>query len=413
MPLTPPTESTTVRQGLDRLLGGRDSTEFLATELGEHMLHQKGEPDRWADLFSWTDLNALLNQDIISVPEVRLMKRSTAVNKSHYTYQRDERVLPDAALCQRQMAEGATLIVQGVDRANPRLAAFANSLKQEFNAEVFVDAVITCASVPGLNLHWDAYECFNIQIAGEKEWQVTPPARPYPSRSTKAFRQRTEPVETEAPAGPPAWTGIVAPGDLIYLPRGWWHGVTPHVVPSLHLSIAVDLPTLGDLLDWHVETMKQLDFIRRPIPCWGTEETRQSFAKQAASELAPLTPSSNTIDMYLAHLRTTARPKADFSLPSAASPTGPSLRASTLVRLRTDWLPFDVAGGRIRIEWRGLPLEFTDQVVPIVDALNREKACRFEQLARLSNPMIVSAFLLSLAGAGVISIANDDQARGR
>jgi ribosomal protein L16 Arg81 hydroxylase len=43
---------------------------------------------------------------------------------------------------------------------------------------------------------------------------------------------------------------VLTAGDMLYLPRGWWHEVTPLEEGSLHLSIGSYAPSLCDYIIW-------------------------------------------------------------------------------------------------------------------------------------------------------------------
>lgn len=405
MPWLPPSDATLHRDGLARLLGTHDVHAFLRNDLGEQMLFQTGSADRWADLFSWGDLNALLNKEVLPYPTVRLIKGGKPIDLKTYTHTVDGRHWPDSVLCQRRMAEGATLIVQRAERLSPRLDAFINSLKRELNARITSDVVVTCAKVAGLNMHWDAYECFNLQLDGEKAWQVKKPIRPYPLRTTKGF-PRPDVAEEKIPEGEPAWSGVMTPGSMIYLPRGWWHGVTPTVVPSMHLSIAVDMPTIADFLAWSLPRIMERDLVRKPIPCWDTESVWREFSDEVlASALPDL--SSARVQEYLAHLNTLAPEKAEFSLPNAAAPEASAFKPTTGVRLRPTWLPYVVDNGSLRCEWRGMPFEFSSRVLPAVEKLNSARSCTFEQLCVGADRLLVTALVMTLSAAGVVAVVNE------
>ena len=38
----------------------------------------------------------------------------------------------------------------------------------------------------------------------------------------------------------PLWEGMLEDGDLLYIPRGWWHVATPLDEPTLHLTVGVN-----------------------------------------------------------------------------------------------------------------------------------------------------------------------------
>jgi ribosomal protein L16 Arg81 hydroxylase len=213
--------------GLRRLLSPRDPEEFIRTYFGEQVLHVGGDTDRFADLFSWRDLNALLSRDAPLHQRVRLVKDSQDVPPACYTRTVVGRHYVDGVECQQQMSLGATLIVQMVDRTSEQLQQLVDALQRELEASVHIDAVATTAPVPGLHMHWDQFECINVQIAGSKRWRVVKPHRLYPMRASHHFPKRRDVMEANKPSGEPTWEGELTQGDVLYVPRGWWHAVTP------------------------------------------------------------------------------------------------------------------------------------------------------------------------------------------
>jgi ribosomal protein L16 Arg81 hydroxylase len=75
--------------------------------------------------------------------------------------------------------------------------------------------------------------------------------------------------DIEPPAQPtrgPAWEGIVADGDILYIPRGWWHEAFPLNEPSLHLTISLTPPTAMDYLAWAVSGLRRQEDMRASLP---------------------------------------------------------------------------------------------------------------------------------------------------
>jgi hypothetical protein len=405
---TPAKAPRTGREGLRHLLGTFDVDMFLNEYLGENMLHLTEDRGRWGELFSWDDLNRLLNRDAAAPPPyLRLVRRGQVVKSSSYSHERGGLTTIDPARCQRLMAEGATLIVQLPEGLSPALDTLMASLKRDLNAPAYADIVVTSASVPGLKMHWDPYECFNIQLAGCKEWQVVRPGRPYPLRETKYFPARSDLVEPRAPTGPPTWTGLMHPGDLIYLPRGWWHGVTPQTVPSMHLSIAVDIPTISDFIGWCAQSLKAKEAARRPLPCWNAD--RMSAMADRARELAAATIDAGTLEAFLADATDQRRPTAPFALPSAglAKASAVSLTGTTRVQLRQPPLQYRIQDGLLRVEVGADTLEFTERVTPAVRRLNDRESCTLVELMEACDPLLVKAFVLSLIAGGLANIVEE------
>jgi Cupin superfamily protein len=60
-------------------------------------------------------------------------------------------------------------------------------------------------------IHADAYDTLNVQIRGCKEWTLMPPLSP-PNRPE---------------SGREEWWCTMQPGDILYIPKLWWHAARP------------------------------------------------------------------------------------------------------------------------------------------------------------------------------------------
>jgi hypothetical protein len=94
-------------------------------------------------------------------------------------------------------------------------------------------------------LHFDTVENFNIQIEGEKNFWLYPPRirGMYPHRlnSQASYVSPVDPRKLDRQAYPnfPESEGIEAvlrPGDLLYLPYGWWHQVDTYGERNLNVN---------------------------------------------------------------------------------------------------------------------------------------------------------------------------------
>jgi hypothetical protein len=391
---------------LQRLLGAYDAGDFLRQQFGEDMLHIAAAPDRWNDLFSWTEVNRVLNDGLVAHPRIRLVKGGVELDAALYTYERAGRRWPDSARCQDQMGNGATLILETIDGVTPALDTFVRGLERDLQASIHVDVVATCVPMPGLNVHWDTAECFNLQLAGEKQWQVVRPDRPYPLKATKPFPHREDIVEPRAPASDPTWTGVVTAGDLIYLPRGWWHVVTPVVTPSLHLSVAVDLPTLSDFVRWFARSSAHHDAARRSLRTWESAAARETRLREDLATLAAsLQP--ELVEAYLEELRSSAVGRVDFALPHAAQGDGMSLTPDAVVRRRsTTPMSWAIQEGKMTIEEGGRTYRADARLEPVVRKLATTAPISVQALTADVPPIVVKAFLLAMLKAGMLTLTD-------
>jgi ribosomal protein L16 Arg81 hydroxylase len=92
--------------------------------------------------------------------------------------------------------------------------------------------------------HWDTHDVFVIQLLGKKRWQVFAPTFPNPlSFQTSGGHEQSCPMQ-------PILDCELSPGDVLYLPRGWWHQAIPGAGGSFHLSVGTYAPTAMEFLQW-------------------------------------------------------------------------------------------------------------------------------------------------------------------
>src|SRR5438874_9679074 len=79
------------------------------------------------------------------------------------------------------------------------------------------------------------------------------------------------------PPQAPLWEAMLEDGDLLYMPRGWWHVAAPVDEPTLHLTLGVQNPTGADLLEWFAERLRMHEEVRRDLPCFEDEASRTAY----------------------------------------------------------------------------------------------------------------------------------------
>jgi ribosomal protein L16 Arg81 hydroxylase len=129
-------------------------------------------------------------------------------------------------------------------------------------------------------VHRDDQDGLIVQIAGSKSWEVRRPV----SRGLDPF--------DDPPPGL-HWKGVLSAGDMLYLPRGWWHEaqMVGGSGPSLQVSIRIDTPTGLDLLDWLFHDLNHLEVVRADLPRLGTaDEQARRRDELRDAVLARITP---------------------------------------------------------------------------------------------------------------------------
>ncbi|MFC7466693.1 cupin domain-containing protein [Actinomadura keratinilytica] len=144
--------------------------------------------------------------------------------------------LDDTALW-RQFADGATLVLQALHRTWEPVAQFCAGLSTELGHPVQANAYVTPPQNRGFDDHYDVHDVFVLQIEGTKRWLVHRPVHPDPLRDQPWTDRRS--AVAEAAASEPYLDVVLAPGDVLYLPRGWLHAAQAQGAVSVHLTLGI------------------------------------------------------------------------------------------------------------------------------------------------------------------------------
>jgi hypothetical protein len=121
------------------------------------------------------------------------------------------------------------LILQGLNRSWAPIGALSRKLSSEIGHAVFVNAYLTPRATRGFGAHQDSQHSWLVQCQGSKTWQLWAP-------------------EDDPEHHPPQRTLQLDEGDVLWIPRGWWHSGSSGDRPSLHLTFAVWATTVQDVL---------------------------------------------------------------------------------------------------------------------------------------------------------------------
>jgi bifunctional lysine-specific demethylase and histidyl-hydroxylase NO66 len=163
-------------------------------------------------------------------------------------------------------SDGATVVLQSLQRWWAPVAAFCADLERSLGHAVQANAYLTPGGATGLAPHHDTHDVFVLQVHGTKHWTVREAIVDAPlggQRSDHAAAAR-QPVLFDA---------VLAPGDVLYLPRGVVHSASAQDRTSLHLTIGVLATTATDVLRRIVATATEDPRFRRALaPGWSGDE---------------------------------------------------------------------------------------------------------------------------------------------
>jgi bifunctional lysine-specific demethylase and histidyl-hydroxylase NO66 len=259
------TASTSSNPAIERCAG--DPAAFVRDHWAKAPLLRRGAgPDGFDDLLSLDDVDRILSTTSPRAPAFRMVKDGKPLPPSAYT--RSGRMgsvplsdLADPGRIFDQFSGGATIVLQSLQRYWAPLTAFSRQLELFLTHPVQVNAYLTPPASRGLGVHHDTHDVFVLQVHGRKLWQVWDAALPFP-----LGHQKQLPPGAESPTEAPQVDAELAPGDCLYVPRGFRHAARTAETASLHLTVGMLTRNWNDLLREVVELATEEAWFRESLP---------------------------------------------------------------------------------------------------------------------------------------------------
>jgi Cupin superfamily protein len=258
--------------------------EFLAQAFHRQYRHVSGAIENPASLMTWDALNTILATHRLDPPRLRLSMdgemlpqyryASPVMTRRHTVWQR----LYPAELHAR-LAEGASLVLDAADELHAPIGRAAMELEQWLRAGVQANLYASWTPREGFGVHWDDHDVLVIQVDGAKRWKLYGQTRVAPM-----YKDTTEP---DPPPSEPVAELVMQPGDLLYLPRGWWHSVSASEgVHSMHVTFGIQTSTGAQLLAWLADDLRSREVLRRDLPVHASGEEQAAYLHRLRAEVA-------------------------------------------------------------------------------------------------------------------------------
>lgn len=271
-----------------------DPASFIDHHWARSPLHRSNrDPEAFADLFTLDDVDRLVSSSFARTPTFRLVRDGTPVPPARYS--KTARVggqsvsgVGDPRRVFQEFADGATIVLQGLQRYWPPLIDFCRQLELDLTFPVQANAYVTPPGSQGLAVHYDTHDVFVLQVAGSKEWELYDPVFPDPLPSQPWASRQREP-------GPVTLSVRLAGGDFLYVPRGFLHSARAQAELSAHLTIGIHSETRHDVLRHVVESAAEMADFRRSLPP-GYAEDEEGLAKTVEMAIADLRSWLDSVD---------------------------------------------------------------------------------------------------------------------
>jgi hypothetical protein len=195
-------------------------------------------------------------------------------------------------------------------------------------------------------------------------------------------------------------------GDVLYLPRGWWHEAAGCGDPTLHLTFGITKRSGITFMEWLVDELRRFPIFRADLPRFADQETQRGHAKAMLDALLASWDDAG-VDRYLTSQDVRARLRPWLNLPLAAGvdllPAVESIVSLAIPRQ----VPIHQTGTSVTIAALGREWEFDALVGEMLERLQAGPATVGEIAALLSpsaGPGEAQKFVADLVRRGLLLI---------
>lgn len=253
------------------LLAPMTPEQFFAEYHDRQPLHLKGAAGKFASVLSWRGINRLLDMTHIwTSRSLMLVLDGKPVPAAEYCEQQtardanDRLMQPVVGKVRDWVARGASVVMNDVDSLSPGLASVSEALEGAGLGKAQANVYISWQSHKAFPAHYDTHDVWAVQVEGEKTWNIWEGRAEWPI-SHPVFRSQTQEHHEQA-KGKLRAKVTLRTGDLLYLPRGWYHDALAEAPASVHVAYGAHAVLGMDLMTILGERVLYDAAFRQPLP---------------------------------------------------------------------------------------------------------------------------------------------------
>ncbi len=244
--------------------------EFHEKVRGREPKFIPGDPEKFASAMSWDILTDLLNQTAIWTPHtLELVLDNVKIPPDRYCrmgQQRDgsQGLLADMDQVKEWLKKGASMVLNDIETLTPGMKRIADMLGKDPGGLVQGNLYCSWEAHQAFAVHFDTHDVFALQIAGEKDWLIYQRHFKDPINHPEFATFDQEFHDTHK--GEVSMKFTMTPGDMVYIPRGFYHEALASSPGTVHLSYSL-VPMIGlDLISAVFERAVHDEVFRQNVP---------------------------------------------------------------------------------------------------------------------------------------------------
>lgn len=204
------------------------------------------------------------------------------------------------------LKHGATLTANRIVN-EPIINDYARQISSFTGFPTICSAYIAFGEKSSFQPHWDSRDIFVLQAVGKKRWIIYPPSFKNPLYMHKSLHMAKQyPCPKE-----PIMDIVLDEGDILYLPRGYWHDPLPLGTETVHLTIAIYPPSGLDYIEWLFDKFSYIDEARQSLFSWQSDKTE---INNLADNIAIIIKDKKYYDEFMQEFIANQRFETDINL---------------------------------------------------------------------------------------------------
>ncbi|HGO7710001.1 TPA: cupin domain-containing protein [Neisseria meningitidis] len=224
-------------------------------------LYQRADPTDWQFKFRKGEI----------IPKEAYVESFNDVGKIRYRFNK--------TAVYQYLQDGATMVYNRIDN-EPFVDTIAKQVAQFAQAQTVVSGYLAFGSSSSYRNHWDTRDVFAVQLIGKKHWTVSAPNFDMP-----LYMQQAKDMPHITPSKTVDMEVILEAGDILYIPRGWWHNPMPMNCETFHLAIGTFPPNGYNYMEWLMKKIPDIQSIRQNFIGWEHDQKNLDDSAQAVTEM--------------------------------------------------------------------------------------------------------------------------------
>jgi hypothetical protein len=265
--------------------------QFFSDIEGRGPYYFPGPSDRFEGLFSWRDVEQLLDMSSLwSDLSLKLVLDGAEVALEEYSVPGTTRegqgvMLPVASQLEAFLARGATVVLDRAENLTPNLAGLTRHLESVLGASLVCNVYCSWQAHQGFTSHNDTTDVYVLHIAGVKRWKIYTGRALNPSDHPGHNFSHFSPEHHARAKGQVLQELDLTPGDVLYLPRGQYHDALAGSDASLHLSFGINRALGTDFMHIIMESVADDPDFRQTLPHFDSPNALRSHLQVLAQRL--------------------------------------------------------------------------------------------------------------------------------